>query len=238
MAVTARHDFDEAIGRTDAQRRAGARQGVAFSLDVRGLAQLNEAFRRMPHAAEKALRRATKALSRWLTRRVLQAAAQASGITQKGLVASKRGIDPAKASVTIGMDGYSIRVWIGTAPIHAQHLGRARWTPYRGRGSRPAGSPKRPGRGAGARVRNHLFTGTWVWGQGSKSGPKVLHRTGRKAAYRDARGYEKEGVTEPLYDIVHSPVQAWLQRLEGDAARRFDALLRQQLNYALNVERR
>jgi hypothetical protein len=113
--------------------------------------------------------------------------------------------------VAIEKDGATpvgLSVWIGTNPVKAHRLGVVRWTR----------------RMQGARVGKRSYPGSWSWGRG-KTGPAVMFRHGDK---RLPLGVETE---EP-----HDPVLARLRGLQDEAGRRFDRLLTQELNYALNHE--
>ena len=107
---------------------------------------------------------------------------------------------------THGISGVS--VWIGTNPIKAHRLGAVRWTK----------------RMRGARVGRRSYPGSWSWGRG-KTGPAVMYRGGGS---RLPIFVEKE---EP-----HQAVYARLSGLQDEAAARFERLLAQELNYALNHE--
>ena len=113
--------------------------------------------------------------------------------------------------VVIDKDGSTptgVSVWIGTNPIKAHRLGVVRWNR----------------RMKGARVGRKGYPGAWSWGRG-KTGPAVMSRAG------DAR--------LPLVvetEAPHPAVLARLQQIQGDAETRFERLLTQELNYALNHE--
>ncbi len=111
--------------------------------------------------------------------------------------------------VATSKDGLS--VWIGTNPIPQHRLGAVRWSP----------------RMRGARVGRRSFPGAWSWGRG-KTGPAIMERLG--ASRLPIRRVPDE---EP-----HPAVLAALGQLQGQAAARFQTLLRQELNYALNHEAR
>lgn len=102
-----------------------------------------------------------------------------------------------------------LSVWIGTNPIKAHRLGAVRWTR----------------RMTGARAGRKLYPGSWSWGARGKTGPAILSRTSPK------RLPIKIETEQP-----HAAVLDRLQQVEADAAARFDRLLTQELNYALNVE--
>lgn len=107
-------------------------------------------------------------------------------------------------------DGGGIDIWIGTNPIKAHYLGRVRWTP----------------RMKGARVGRRLFPSAWSWGPGSKTGPLVMERL--PSAKR-----------LPIYPVevpIHDEIAARIRGMEPEIAARYEKLMLQELNYALNVE--
>lgn len=110
--------------------------------------------------------------------------------------------------VTVTPDGLS--VWTGTDPVKAHRLGKVRWTK----------------RMAGARAGRRPYPGTWSWGRG-KTGPAIMQRLG-------SRRLPIATVIEP----IHDPILARLQGLQAEATARFERILTQELNYALNVEAR
>lgn len=105
-----------------------------------------------------------------------------------------------------------LSVWIGTNPIPQHRLGTVTWN----RGMR------------GAKVGRRSFPRSWSWGPGSKTGSAIMRRIGA-ARLPIARVPDEQ---------PHPAVLAALSRLQADASARFDTLLRQELNYALNVEAR
>lgn len=101
-----------------------------------------------------------------------------------------------------------LSVWIGTNPIKAHRLGTVRWNKQM----------------KGARAGRRSYPGMWSWGRG-KTGPAIMFRMG------DARlPIDVETVK------IHELVLGRLQAIQGEAANRFETLLTQELNYALNVE--
>lgn len=104
----------------------------------------------------------------------------------------------------------AVQLWIGTRPIKVHRLGAVRWTR----------------RMQGARVGRRSYPGSWSWGRG-KTGPAVMERSG-----------EARLPINVIKDDIHWPVLARLQSIEPELQARFETLLRQELNYALNVEAR
>jgi hypothetical protein len=103
-----------------------------------------------------------------------------------------------------------VTVWIGTNPIPVHRLGSVRWNP----------------RMTGARVGRKSYPHAWSWGRG-KTRNAVMRRTG-----------DSRLPIERVEEKPHAAVLKRLQALQAEALARFDALLRQELNYALNVEAR
>lgn len=108
--------------------------------------------------------------------------------------------------VTLSRDG--LTAWVGTNPVKAHRLGVVRWTR----------------RMSGARVGKRLFPGSWSWGRG-KTQSAVMRRTGASRLPIAVETVE-----------IHPAILARLEQLQDEARERFETLLRQQLNYALNVE--
>lgn len=103
----------------------------------------------------------------------------------------------------------SISIWIGTNRLKAHHLGTVRWTR----------------RMQGARVGRRLFESSWSWPDSRRMAGLVVERTG------DAR-LPVDVVTVPIHDAILQRLQA----LQPEVDARFERLLVQELNYALNVE--
>lgn len=164
----------------------------------------------IPAKVAKAERRAMRALSKWVERQVLRAAAQELGVTQKALKAAAR----IKSKSTDQI----VKVWIGTNPVKAHFLGTVRWTR----------------RMIGARAGKRQFPGSWSWGEGSKTGKTIMRRTGQFVQTGARRRERIAAVTVP----VHDAMARRLDNMAPEIAERFDTLYRQQLNYALNVEGR
>jgi hypothetical protein len=78
----------------------------------------------------------------------------------------------------------------------------------------------------GARVGRKSYPHAWSWGRG-KTRNAVMRRTG-----------DSRLPIERVEEKPHAAVLKRLQALQAEALARFDALLRQELNYALNVEAR
>lgn len=104
-----------------------------------------------------------------------------------------------------------IAIWIGTNPIGAHHLGTVRWTR----------------RMTGARAGRRSFPGTWSWSAPAKTAGLIMERRG-------AARLPLDKVVVP----IHQAVLTRMEQLQPAVAARFQALLLQELNYALNVETR
>jgi hypothetical protein len=105
-----------------------------------------------------------------------------------------------------------LAVWIGTEAIAQHRLGKVVWH----RGMR------------GARAGRRSFPGAWSWGPGSKTGPAIMRRLGTS----------RTPIAQVPREDIHPAVLTAMTRIEAQARARFDVLLAQQLNYALNVEGR
>lgn len=108
----------------------------------------------------------------------------------------------------VTMTDSGISVWIGTNEIKAHRLGKVQWNRKM----------------KGARVARRSWAGSWSWGRG-KTGPAVMYRTGASRLPLDVATV-----------AIHNQVLGRLQSLQSEAAARFETLLRQELNYALNLE--
>ena len=104
-----------------------------------------------------------------------------------------------------------INIWIGTNPLKAHYLGAVRWTR----------------RMKGARAGRRLFPGSWHWGPGSKTGKAVMQRVGADRL-----------PIEPAEVEIHEAISQRLAGMQDEIAERFERLMLQELNYALNVEGR
>jgi hypothetical protein len=111
-------------------------------------------------------------------------------------------------SATTLPDG-SITIWIGTNPIRVHNLGKVTWQRSM----------------SGARVGPTTYAGSWSR-PGSKTGPLVMRRTGPA---RDAP-------IAPETQEIHPAAARRLDELQPAIGERFIELMRQELNYAINVE--
>lgn len=182
---------------------------IDFSIDTQGtLERLEHQLAAMPAGVERARKRALRKLSTWVRRQILREAAKAVGTSQKVLTTSLR------FRVTQTADELSI--WIGTNPIKAHHLGTVRWTR----------------RMQGARVSKRLFPGTWSWPDSRRMAGLVVERTGQFGRNQNPRLEKVDVVTVPIHDQILGRLQA----IQPEIDARFQKLLLQELNYALNVE--
>jgi hypothetical protein len=184
-------------------------------IDTQGtLAEVLARFERAPEGIARAQRRAAKKLETYARRQVLRAASQASGATQKVLLALIR----FRAS-RVGDMGLSI--WVGTNPIKLHHLGTVSWTQRK--------KNERTGKWKmtkGARVGRKVYPGTWSWGRG-KTGPAVMERTGDTRLPIDV-------VRVDIHDAIRTKIDAIIPEI----AARYETLLAQELRYALELETR
>ncbi|WP_200249546.1 hypothetical protein [Thiococcus pfennigii] len=157
----------------------------------------------MPAGVARARRQARRKLAAWLRREVIRAVAKAAEVTQKALKTLVRFV------VSQGEDG--IRIWIGTNPIKAHHLGTVRWTR----------------RMRGARVGRRLFPGSWSWGVGSRTQSAVMERTG-----------DTRLPIAPVTVEVHDKIMAAIDALLPDVAQRFEYEMERALRDQLFRENR
>lgn len=177
-------------------------------IDTQGTLQAVLAqFARAPQAIARAQARAAKKLETYARRQVLRAASQASGAPQKTLLTLIR-----FRATRIGAMGLSI--WVGTNPIKLHHLGTVTWQ------QRTAGGRYTKG----ARVGRKVYPGTWSWGRG-KTGPGVMERT-------TSDRLPIRAVTVEIHEAVRARIDAILPEIGA----RYQTLLTQELNYALNLE--
>jgi hypothetical protein len=102
-----------------------------------------------------------------------------------------------------------LNIWIGTIPIKAHHLGVVRW------------SPQMPGAQVGTRSFPHSF----AWQNARRGAGVVFERVGTNRL--------------PLKAVtvdIHEPIITRLRGLMPEINDRYLTLMRQELNYALNVE--
>lgn len=176
---------------------------IDIRIDTQGtLERVRAELQAMPRGMERARKRAATKTRTWVRRQVLRAVSQSIGVPQKTISGLKR-----FAAVTDTAGG--VRIWIGTNPLKAHHLGAVRWTR----------------RMAGARAGRRSFPGSWSWGPGSRTGTAIMRRTG-------AGRLPVEVVTVP----IHETVLARILGMEPEIGERYSTLLRQELNYALNHE--
>jgi hypothetical protein len=189
------------------------------------LDRLRSVLETWPAEADRATKRALRKLTTWIRSRVLREVAKAAGVTQKVFRLLLR--------FRVTQKDTWLSVWVGTNDIAAHHLGSVRWTRKM----------------AGARAGRRLFTGTWYWPEGKavKTAGLIMHRTGqfgREPTNPISNRGARRSPPKPLEQIdkeavaIHEAVAAAIQSLESEIADRFETLMRQELNYALNVENR
>jgi hypothetical protein len=174
-------------------------------IDARGTL---EAVRRQldgwPRGVETARKRAMRKLGTWLQRQVLREVAREAQVTQKVLKTLVR--------FRLTREEIGLRIWIGTNPIKAHHLGNVRWTR----------------RMQGARVGRRLFPGSWSWSQGRTAG-LVMERTGRRGRNNNPRLERIDVVRESIHERARRAVD----RLRPDINERLQTLMMQELRYQL-----
>lgn len=185
------------------------------------LDRLRSLLEAWPVEADRATKRALRKLTTWIRGRVLREVAKAAEVTQKTFRLLLR--------FRVTQKDTWLSVWVGTNDIAAHHLGHVRWTRKM----------------AGARAGRRLFAGAWSWpvGKAVKTDGLVMRRTGERGRI-PTRPLQNQGARggQPLERIdketvaIHAAVQAAINGLRGEIEERFETLMRQELNYALNVE--
>lgn len=162
--------------------------------------------------SQRAVGRALRKFRRVIRRLALQAAAESSGLTQKYFLQAFR--FHAEMERENG-ELVGVSIWIGTNPIPVHRLGTVRWQRR---------TTVRKQLIAGASVGKKRYPGAWSWGYGV-TGSAVMRRSGQ------SRLPIERVEVEP-----HEAVLARLRSMAADLQARFIRLMRQELNYALNVE--
>ena len=103
-----------------------------------------------------------------------------------------------------------LSIWIGTNDLKVHHLGTVTWNR----------------RMKGARVGRQSFTGSWSWPASRRMAGLVVRRL------PGSKRLPVEVVTIPIHEQILNRLQA----LQPEIDARFQTLLLQELNYALNVE--
>jgi hypothetical protein len=165
------------------------------------IAPMIDQLKGQPKLLDKAQKRAYRKLSTWLKRQVIKEVASAAGVTQKVIKSTLR--------YWLRQTDAGIKVWIGTNPIAAHHLGTVRWTRKM----------------SGARVGRRLFPDAWSWGPGSKTKTAVMIRSGASRLPIEVETLE-----------IHQAVSRRIDALEPEIGARFTKLMQQEINYVLNVE--
>lgn len=168
-----------------------------------------------PQAIERARTRALQKLFTWVQRQVLRMLSAYTGATQKTFKTLLR-------FRAYRQSNGGLRIWLGTSPIGAHHLGTVRWTR----------------RMLGARVGRQMYRGTWSWQPPVVTGGLVMFRTGFFNRKRKGRyvGKVREDIQKVMVDI-HEEVMRGMDELMPEIGDRFERLFVQELRYALHLER-
>jgi len=199
-------------GESRVLRHGGGRGSVWMNLDFAPTFEsVGENVKNMSGAASVAMMRTLRQLKTKIKSEGVKAAAATSGTPQKYWRRSMRA-HAALDALNIGGVTFTsgvVTLWLGTNPVPVHRLGPVRWTR----------------RMKGARVSRKRYPGTWSWGPGSATGPAVMRRDG------DERLTISREEMEP-----HDSVLDRMASLGPEMQEWFARRLKQQLNYALEVE--
>ena len=165
---------------------------------------------------QQASRRALRKLLLFLQRQVMTQMAQQTGLKAATLTQYQR--------IHMQLQGMEGQLWLGLNPLPLHEVGKVSWTPT----------------AAGATVAGHLYTGSFyraihgpqrkVWVRTSRN-RRLGHTTYHRSSIRTSQGGHAalSLLGKPLHDV-----QAVLDaRLSQQAQQRFQTLLEQEINYAL-----
>jgi hypothetical protein len=198
-------------------------KGLGLSLDISDITQVYTAWLTdRPEVVRKAVRRALRKTAQWIYRQIAREIQQATGINQKAL--------KPRARITIVEKSLYANIWFGLDPIEAHRAGRARQT--------------RRGVSVGRAYRfDSAFLANADFGKSGKAERKVWRRTIRGAGSTEAsrrvlRNEELAGrfPLELLKVPVYEAAEQVFARHRNGARKRYQQILQQEINYALNVE--
>lgn len=200
-----------------------SQQGLSLNLDVSDITSVYvDWIDNRAEVTRKAVRRALRKTAQWYFRQIMREIQQATGINQKAL--------KPRARITVLEQSLYANVWFGLDPMEAHRVGRARQT--------------RAGVSVG---RGHRFESAFLaaadFGNSGRAEQKVWRRKvrgkGSTAATRRMLRNEELAGRFPL-ELMKVPVYeaaaAIFARHRAGARQRYQQILRQELNYALNVE--
>lgn len=199
---------------------------VSLDLTLEADAALREMSALHHSRAPLAIKRAVRKTLRWLHRELLREMARASGIRQAVFRQYRR------IALTVGE--YEGRVWAGLDPLPAHEAGRVSWSPTSAgasvAGNTYEGAFYRPVYGSAAKV--------WVRSRRNLAAGNPTYHPRRR--YRSFSGDVSHG-RFPV-EIVAAPMEEFadpvVDRIEAAARVRFATIVRQELNYVINHERR
>lgn len=200
-----------------------SQQGLSLSLDVSDITHFYvQWLDNRAGAARKAVRRALRKTAQWYFRQIMRDIQQATGVNQKAL--------RPRARITVLEKSLYANVWFGLDPMEAQKVGRARQTR------------------AGVTVgRGHRFESAFLaaadFGNSGKAVQKVWRRKvrGKGSTAESRRMLRNEELAgrfplELMKVPVYEAAAAIFARHRNGARARYQQILKQELNYALNVE--
>ncbi len=206
-----------------------AQSGVDIQLNfAQDITRATAQIAATPAQLDKAVQRAIKKTMRWLQTRVSRDIAQALGVSQKAI----------KHRLTLTQSGKGTKgihiLWLGTAPLAAELAGKPRQT----RNGVTVGKHKFPG----AFYKDVYGDGPKVWVRSSRAASLGLDLPQRGKAQRArASGLSaKQRGRFPLRRVsidVQSHANEIFSRYQRQAETRFNQVLDQELNFAVNHER-
>lgn len=190
--------------------------GSAFTVTIDDQGTIDQVIKRLaavPDQIKKAEQLTLVRLKDFVLSQVAKAVASATGATQKAFKAIGR------VRANSRGDG-TLVIWIGTNAISASRLGEVTWTR----------------RMKGAKAGRRLFPGSWSWGPGSATSTAIMRRTGKRKVMTKGRykGKEREVIEKVMVDISDA-VNAKMEALLPQIAKRYDRLMRQQLRYVVQI---
>ncbi len=200
-----------------------SKQGLGISLDISDITQTYTAYlAHRPEVVRKAVRRALRKTAQWYFRQISREIQQATGIVQKAL--------KGRARITVVDKDLYANVWFGLDPMEAHRVGRTRQT--------------RRGVTAGRGIRfDSAFLAAADFGRSGRPerkvwrrkyrGPGSTERSRQALSNEDLAGrFPLEMMKVPVYEAA---AQIFARHRNG-ARQRYQQILQQEINYALNVE--
>lgn len=206
-----------------------AQPGVDIQLNfAKDISRATAQIAATPAQLEKAVQRAMRKTMRWLQTRVSRDLAKALGVSQKAI----------KHRLTLSHTGTGTKgihiLWLGTAPLAAEQAGKPRQT----KAGVTVGKHKFPG----AFYRDIYGDGPKVWIRASRANALGLDlpQWGKKQRARASALNQDQRGRFPVRRVgidVQAPANEVFARYQKQAEARFNQVLDQELNFAVNHER-